>query len=178
MLAVIIEGIAIHRLVFKQIFGNTDECITVLGEYLFAQDGCLVENTLHLFVDECGCLLGVALSLAEIAADEDAVIRAVVLDGAKLFAHTVARHHIARNARRLLDIAGCAGGNIVKEELFGNSAAKTGHDALEHLCLGGKVLRVLIRAIERKAAGHSARNDGDIVHGVGVLQELRSYGMT
>ncbi len=41
VLAVIIEGIAIHRLVFKQIFGNTDECITVLGEYLFAQDGCL-----------------------------------------------------------------------------------------------------------------------------------------
>ena len=178
MLAVVIEGLAIHRLVFKQILCNADERIAVIGEYLFAQGGSLVKNVLDFLVDKCGGLLGIALGLAEVTSDEDAVVGAVVLDGAKLFAHTVARHHIARNARRLLDIAGRAGGDIVKEELFGYSAAEAGYDALKHLCLGGKVLRVLIRAIERKAAGHSAWNDGDIVHGVGVLQELRSYGMT
>ncbi len=175
MQAVVVEGLAIHRLVLEQVLGDADERIAVLGEYLFAQRRGLVEDALDLLVYEgCG-LLRIALGRAEIAADEDAVVGAVILDGAELFAHAVAGDHVSGDAGGLLDIAGRAGRDIVKEQLFGNSAAEAGDDALEHLRLGGEVLGVLVGTIERKAACHAARDDGYIVHGVRVLQKFRGY---
>ena len=103
------------------------------------------------------------------------MVRAVILDGAELFAHAVAGDHVAGDAGGLLDIAGRAGRDIVKEQLLGDTSAEAGYDALEHLRSRGEVLRVLVGAIQREAAGHAARDDGYIVHGVRVLQKLRGY---
>ena len=133
---------------------------------------------LDLFVDRGGSLLGIALRGAEITADEDAVARIVKRDGAELLGHAVFHDHVAGDVRRLLDVTGRAGGDIVEEELLGNAAAKRGDDAVKHLAAGRKVLGVLGLAVPGEAAGRAARDDGDIVHGIGVLEEERRDGVT
>ena len=172
------ELLAGHSLVLKEILGDGNELFAVLAEDLLAKLGSLVEDALDLGVDEGGGILGVALCSAEIAADEDALAGAVEGDGTEFIAHTVNGDHIAGNARCLLDITGCACGNIVKEELFGNASAKAHNDIFKHFAAGTEVFQILLRTEEGEAACHTAGNDRDIVDRVGMLEILAGNGVT
>ena len=107
----------------------------MLGQYLLAQRRRLVEDALDLLVDDARRLLRVALGGAEVTAYKDAVVGAVEGNGSEPVAHTVLRDHIPCGVGRLLNVARCTGGYIVKEQLFGHSAAERHNDALEHLAL-------------------------------------------
>ena len=143
----------------------------MLGEDLLAQGGGTVENVLHFLVDDAGGLLGIALGGAEVPADEDAVVGAVVEDGAKAVAHAVAHDHVPGNGAGLLDIPGGAGGDIVQKQLFGHSAAQSHDDAFKHLRLGLEVFQILLGSEQGEAACRAPGDDGDIVHRVHMLQE-------
>ena len=80
MLKVVVKLVGIHSLVCKQVLGNGTQLIGMLGEYLLAQGRGLVEYALYLLIDKGGGLLGVALGRAEVTADEDAVVGAVIQD--------------------------------------------------------------------------------------------------
>ena len=77
----------------------------------------------------------------------------------------------------LLDVAGGAGGDVVEEELLGHPAAEGDDDVLKELRIGVEVLQVLLRAEIGRAAARAAGDDGDIVHGVRVLEELAHDGV-
>ena len=173
MLAIVAEIIALDRLVDEQILREAGQQIGMLAQQRLALGIGLIEDVLDFFVDRGGSLLGIALRGAEIAADEDAVARIVERDGAELLRHAVFHDHVAGDVRRLLDVTGRTGGNILEEELLGNAAAERGDDAVKHLAAGREVLRVLGLAVPSEAAGRAARDDRDIVHGVGVLEEER-----
>ena len=177
MLEEVFELLALHGLVDQQVLGNSPQLLGVIGEDLLARGGSLIEQDLHLFIDGGGGLLGIALGGAEVAADEDGLIRAVILDGAEPVAHAVAGDHAAGDLGGLLDVAGSAAGDIVQEQLLRDPAAQSRHDALKHLGLGGKVFVVLARTVERKAAGSAPGDDGDIVDRVRVLAELGCHRM-
>ena len=176
MIAEIAEVVAVDRLVDEQVLRERNEHVGMGAEDLLALERGLVKDALDLFVDDGGGLLGIALRLAEVAADEDAVSRRIEADGAETVAHAVHGDHVAHDLRRLLDIAGCAGGDIVKEDLFGNASAERHNDVLKHLAARAEAL-VILRAEEREAAGLSAGDDGDILHGIDVLKIVRGDGV-
>ena len=76
-----------------------------------------------------------------------------------------------------MDVPGSAGGDIVKEQLLGHSSAESHDDVLKHLGLGLEVFKILLRAHQRKAACHAARDDGDIVYRVDVRQIMSRDGV-
>ena len=93
-------------------------------------------------------------------------------DGTQLIAHAVTGNHITGRLRRLLDISGGSGRNIVKEQFFGNPSAQSHDDTLIHFRPGFEVLQIFLRAEQCKTAGHTARNNGDIVNRIHILQVL------
>lgn len=87
VIAEVAEVLAVDRLVDEQIFRERDEHVGVGTEDLLALERGLVKDVLDLFVDDGGGLFGIALRLAEVTADEDAVARGIEADGAETVAH-------------------------------------------------------------------------------------------
>ncbi len=146
------------------------------AEDFLALECGLVEDVLDFLVDDGGSLLGIALRLAEVAADENAVARGIEADGAETVAHAVHGDHVAGGVRRLLDVAGGAGGDIVEENLLSHTSAERDDDVLKHLAARAEAL-VVLRAEQRKAAGLAARDDRDILHGIDVFKIVRGDGV-
>ena len=80
-------------------------------------------------------------------------------------AHAVTGHHIARDFRCAFQIVGSTGRNIAEVDFFAHTAAEQHHKIVEHGLLR-TIGAVFLRQRHRKAAGHTARNDGDLMHGV------------
>ena len=72
------------------------------------------------------------LGMCEVSSDKDFVIVVIVIDNADIFRHAISRHHAAGSFRRLLNIAGCACRNVIKNDFFSDSAAEGNHDVLFH----------------------------------------------
>ena len=172
MLEVIVELLRLDGLVCQQILGQALQLFGVFVQNAFAALRRPVEDGLDLLVDDARRLFGIALHLSEVASDEDAVAGGIVEDGPQTLAHAVAHDHVARQLGRLLDIARCAGRDVVQEELFCRPSAQRHHDVLKHLFLRCEVFQVLLRTEQREAAGRSARDDRDIVDRVHMRQEV------
>ena len=177
MVKVVIEILGLHGLVDQQILGDVAQLVGVLGQDLFAPGAGLVEDLLDFLVDHAGGLLGIALGLAEVAADEDGMAGVVVGDGAEPIAHAIAHDHVAGDGAGVLDVAGGTAGDVVQEELLRRAPAEGHDDVLKHLGAGLEVLQILLRAEEREAAGRAAGNDGDIVDGIDMLEEAPRDGV-
>ena len=171
MLEVVVELLSLHSLVLEQVLGDVHQLLGMLGQDLLAEGGSLVKDLLDLGVDEVCSLLGIALGGAEITADKDGVAGRIIADGAQLLAHTIAHDHVTGDGAGVLDVTGGAGGDIVKEQLLGDSAAQSHNDALEHLGAAAEVLQIFLRTEEGEAAGVAAGDDGDIVDRVNILEE-------
>ena len=162
----------------KQVLRNRAKLVRVLAEKLFAGLGSRVEDVLDLLVNHRGSLLGIALGLTEVATDEDAVAGGVVGNGAEPVTHAVFHHHVAGDGACLLDIAGRAGGDVVKEQLFRYSAAERHDDVFKHFALRLEVFKILLRSEQGKAASHASGDDGYIVDGVNMGEVVPRDGMT
>ena len=148
----------------------------MVAEDLLAPGGGLVEDQLDLLVDDGRGLLAVALGLAEIPADEDAVLGGIEADGTEPVAHTVDGDHVARHVRGLLDVSGGSGGDVVQEDFLGHAPAQGHDDILEHLAPRAIALVVLL-AHQREPAGLAAGNDGDVLHRIHMLKPVRRDGV-
>ena len=133
----------------------------------------LVDDVPHLAVDLGSGGLAVALALTEVAAQEGLLLRGAVDHRAKALGEAVLGDHLAGDVRRLLQVVGRTGGDVVQDKLLGYAAAQTGHDVLEHLALGD-VAAVFLGQIHGVAAGLTAGDDGDLMHtGVVLAVEAR-----
>ena len=87
--------------------------------------------------------------------------------------HAVFHDHAADDARRLLDIAGCARADLAEHNLLGHASAERDLDAVDEL--GTRPIgTILLWQGEHIAARTSARDDRYLVHGIGVLEQ-KSY---
>ena len=77
MLEVVIELLGFHRLMYQQVLSDGAQLVGMPGKDALALGGGLIEDRLDLLIDDTGGLLGIALGLAEVAADEDGVAGAV-----------------------------------------------------------------------------------------------------
>ena len=76
-----------------------------------------------------------------------------------------------RHFGRTLEVVGRAGGHLAHEHFFGDAAAEQHRDVLQHV-LAVHAVAVLRRQPHRHAQRAAARNDGDLVHRVGLGQQL------
>ena len=82
----------------------------------------LVYDSLDLRIDLACHVLAVALGVAVVAAQEYFFI-GIVADQTKLVGHAILGDHGASHTGSLLDILGSAGGDIVENQLFGDTSA-------------------------------------------------------
>ena len=91
--------------------------------------------------------------------------------GAQLLAHAVAGNHLARDLGGALEVVARAGGDVPAEELLRRAAAKEHGDLVQHLVARAQEV-VLLRHLHGVAQRLAARDDRDLVDGVGVLQHV------
>ena len=95
----------------------------------------LVNDPLHLAVYGRGHILTVVFGMADLPADKHLVTLCLIVDHTDLFRHAVFHHHGPGKGRGLLDILGSACGNVVQDQLLGNTSAQRYHNGLKHLAL-------------------------------------------
>ena len=106
------------------------------------------------------------------AAEEDLAFVLAVDHRAHLVGHAVARDHVARDLGGALEVVRRAGRHLVHEELFGDAPAEQHGDHVQHV-LAVHAVAVLLRQLHRHAERAAARDDRDLVHGVGLGQQPR-----
>ena len=131
----------------------------------------LLDDAADLVVDLARDLLRVVGLGAHLAAEERHVVVAAEDARAELLAHPEAHHHLLGGRGDLLDVVGGAGGDLVEDELLGGAAAHRHRDLLEQRLARGQVA-VLGRQRDRQAERLAARHDRDLVHRIGVLEEV------
>src|SRR6266536_2521893 len=85
--------------------------------------------------------------------------------------HAPLADHRAREVGRDLDVVARAGGLLVEDDLLRDPAAHQDRDLVERELLVD-VEPVLLRELLREAQRAAAGDDGDLVHGVGAMEEL------
>ena len=136
----------------------------------------LAHDALDLVVDALGGLGGVVVVVGVVAPEEDLVLRLAEDLGAQLLAHAEARDHLARDLGRALEVVARTGGDVGAEQLLGRAAAQQHRDLVEHAVSGLQEV-VLLGQLHGVAQRPAARDDRDLVHGVGVLQDVAHQGV-
>ena len=130
---------------------------------------------MDLVVDIACDALGIGLRLFIAAADEHLVVGGVG-DRPEAAAHAVARDHVARDARGALDVVRRAGRDIVQLQLLRDAPTQEGDNRLIHL-VAGKIARIVGREADGHAARRTARDNGDLMHGVLRRQMVHGDGV-
>ena len=137
----------------------------------------LAHDARDLDVDATGRLLGVILVVSVIATQEHLMLSLAKDLRSQLLAHAQARNHLAGHLGGALEVVGRTGRDVVAHEFLGHAAAQEHGELIEHLVFGLEEV-VLGRQRERVAQRLAARNDRDLVHRVGVLQDMPHQGVT
>ena len=82
--------------------------------------------------------------------------------------------HPASHLGGTLEVVGGAGGHLPHEHFFGNAPAEQHRDVLQNLLLVHAVA-VLLGQLHGHAQRTSARNDGDLVHRIGLGHQLGDH---
>ena len=94
------------------------------------------------------------------------------LDQAQPLAHPELRHHLARGPGGTLQIVGGSAGHVAEHQLLRDAPAEQYADAVQQV-RPRRQKAVLLGQLKRVAQrGVSARDDGDLVHGVAVRKHL------
>src|SRR5205823_3086342 len=166
-----LELIAVDRLALDQDLRDLVQLVHVL-----AQDGerklvRLLDHTADLVVDLARDLLGVVGLGAVVAAEERLVVAAAQHAGAELLAHAEAHDHLLRRRGDPFEVVRGAGRDLVEDDLLRRAPAER-HRHLVHQRRARRQIAVLGRQRDRQAERLAARHDRDLVHGVGVLEEV------
>ena len=89
-------------------------------------------------------------------------------------AHAPAGHHVARKIRGALEIVGGAGGHLAHKHLFGDAPAHE-HRNRSQQRFAVMAVAVLLRQLHRGAERPPTRDDGHLVHRIGIGQGLRDH---
>ena len=149
----------------------------MFGEHLLRLIVRVADDGLNLLVNLRGGLLGIVRDMTHLLAEERIAAVRTIRNRTKTVAHAVLCDHRADDLRGALNVVRCARGNIVKHQGFRHTAAQQHDELLAHLvaALVGLILR---RQVHRVAACHAARDDGNLVHRVLRIAEVRRNGVS
>jgi len=137
----------------------------------------LFDDAPQLLVDLARHLFGVVGLLGELAPQERQRLVVTQRSRTELLAHPVAHDHLFGDARRLLDVVGRPGRDLAEDDLLGSAAPKRHGQRVHELGLGRQEL-VLGGQRDGEAERLTTTHDRDLVHGVGVGQEVTDESVT
>src|SRR5438105_653923 len=172
-----VELHGLERFLRDELLYDKVELVAVLREHLVRALPRALDDVVYFGVDDLRDLLGVVPLLLDLTTEEDELVAAAVLERAELLAHAELGDHLPSHLGRLLDVvARACRGVATQVELLGDPAAEGGGDVVFELPLGPHV-PVLLRERPRHAHRHTAGDDRDLVHRVGVLEQLEAEGV-
>ena len=130
-----------------------------------------------LVIDAASGFLGVVLRVAHVATKEHLVVGLAEHLRAQLGGHAVLRDHGAGHLGGALQVVAGAGGHIVAEDLLGDAAAHEHRQLVAHLAHRVEDL-VLLGDGQGVAQRAAAADDADLVHRIGLRQQVAHQGMT
>ena len=125
----------------------------------------------HLGIHLLGNLLGIVASTAHLA-PKHLVVIGTEFDRADIRTHSEFGHHLACCGSGLLDVIRRAGGGIVKDDLFGDTAAHRVGELVEQFVAADRV-PVFDGHDHRVSESTAAREDRDLGDRVGVVHRRR-----
>ena len=168
----------VNRLALEQQPGDCLESSAAVGEDLMRDGLGPVEDGAHFFVNLAGGVLAPGVASRTAAGEEWAPAFVLVTHAAEPGAwYAELGHHLARDLRRPLEIAGAAVGDLAVDDLLGNRAAQQAADRVLEPALGMEeavVLGAIHRVAERTIA---AAEDRDLVDRVGAGQAPCGQGV-
>src|SRR5439155_51230 len=172
-----VELLGLERLLLDELVHDQVELVAVLREHVVRAQSRALDDVVHLGVDDLRHVLRVVPLLLDLATEEDQLVALAVLQWPELLAHAELRDHLARHVRRLLDVVARAGRDVTAEvQLLRDPAAERRGDVVLELLARAEVA-VLLRERPRDTHGHTAGDDRDLVHRVGVLEQLEAEGV-
>src|SRR6266550_7959602 len=172
-----VEFRGLERFLRDQLLHDEVELVAVLREHLVRALPRALDDVVDLGVDDLRDLFGVVPLLLDLTAEEDELVATSVLKRAELLAHAELRDHLPSHLGRLLDVVARTGRGVATQvELLGDPAAEGRGDVVLEFPLGPHVA-VLLRERPRHAHGHAAGDDRDLVHRIGVLEQLEAEGV-
>src|SRR5208282_2710673 len=125
----------------------------------------LIDDALHFHVDVQGGVFAEVAMLGNFAAEEDSFFLLAVSQRTHV-AHAPFADHVARDIGGAFDVVSGAGGDVAEENFLGGAAAHENGEHAFQVFLGVGVL-VGFGELHGEAESHAARNDGDLVDGIG-----------
>ncbi|CAB4803475.1 unannotated protein [freshwater metagenome] len=107
--------------------------------------------------------------MSHVAAQEDLARFLAKLDGTQTLGHAVLRHHRPSNSGGFLNVIGCPSSGVVENQFLGGTATEHVSQLIQHFVARCRIL-FLVGQHHRVTQGATARQDGHLVHWVGVLQ--------
>src|SRR4051794_10881836 len=129
----------------------------------------LLHDPADLAVDLAGHVVGVVRLGAELAAEERLAVVVAEHARAELLAHAEPHHHLLGGGGDLLEVIRRPGRHLAEDDLLRGAAAERHRHRVRQLRARGQEL-VLGRQRDRVAERLPARDHGDLVHRVGVLE--------
>lgn len=127
---------------------------------------------MHFFIDDGRYSLAVVSFRAELLAEEDLFLMFAKDHRSQSIAHAPFHDHLAEDAGHLLEVAGGTAGDLIENELFRAAAAESDTHLSEKMRLRDEGA-LFMREHHGVAARLSARNDGDFMHRIRILQKGR-----
>src|SRR5665648_513469 len=161
-----LDGLAHH----EDLADRVEQLTLVVEQVLGALVG-LLDDAADLVVDLASHFVRVVGLLLKLAPQEGHGL--VVAQGARaeFLAHAEAHDHLLGGGRGLLEVVGGARGDLAEDDLLGGAPAQRHGQGVHELTLGGQEL-VLDGQRDGVAQRLAAAHDRDLVHGVGVLEEV------
>src|ERR1035437_9995200 len=166
----------LDRLTFDEDLGHLGEVALVFCEDARRALVGHLDDAANLIVDFAGDFVGVVGLGGELAAEERLAVVVAEDARAELLAHPEAHDHLLGRRGHLLDVVGGAGADLPKDDLLGRAAAERHRHRVLELGARGQEA-VLLGHGDRVPERLPARDHGDLVHGVGVLEEVADEGV-
>src|SRR5581483_4154383 len=172
----LVDLATVDRLALEERLGHLVEHLEVAAEEELGALVGLEEDAADVgFVRDRGRLRVVDL-LREVPAEEDLLLLLAEGHRTELLAHAPLADHLPGEIGGALDVVTGAGRHAAERELLRRAPAEEDGELAEEV-LARVGVAVVERHLLREPEGHAARDDRDLVHRVGVRDELRDERM-
>src|SRR2546426_1639652 len=162
---------AVERFALEQRAHQRMELFEVLFEDRPRAMRAVADDAPDLHVDLERGLLAVVLPPRDFPPEENVLLVLAEREGPEFLRHAPLADHLARHLRGLLEIIPGPGRELVQHDLLRGPAAQQDRDPVDEV-----FPRVVVLVVERQLLGEpegpAARDDRDLVHGIGAGQEV------
>ena len=156
---------AIEYFALQQRFSNTNHCRCILVDDALGAFIALVNHIADLLIDLDSRGFAVIAMLGDFTAKEDLFFFLAEAHWTKI-AHAPFADHLTRQIGGTLNVVAGAGGDVVHELIFGDTARHQNSDLRFQILFVVAVL-IVKRQLHGQAKSHATRNDRDLMQRIG-----------